>query len=162
MKINKHMKKKIAKSLKELYNESLICEMPYMSHDPYDGKDLDDDIKNKKIAEALIEGTLGKLVGNFIDDIKINIYLIEGIQNSNGPLDVYMLIPDDMTTVVGAVNLQEIKSAANEIYTSTCGLWKKSTFKLPIIFNFFIKWLYQNLISLFQIIIPPNLVKSFG
>ena len=152
------MNKKFTKSLKQLYNESLLCEMPYMSYKPYDGKDLDDDIKNRKMAEDLIEGRIGKLVGNFNDNGKIDIYCIGAFQDINYPLAIYALIHENKHEIIGAVNILEILSINKEKYFSTNGLWKKQTFKSSVIFNFFIKWLLPE----YKIIISDNETTELG
>ena len=48
------MKKKTAKSLKEIYNEALLCEMPQRMTNLYK-QDLDDDDYNHKEAKEYIE-----------------------------------------------------------------------------------------------------------
>ena len=165
MKINKHMKKKIAKSLKELYNESLICEMPKRMPEQhtqeylkYLEENFENDEKNHIAAEKFIKGIIGKQIDVFKNLEELNIYEREELNRDNEPLLIYVLINMDRKEIVGFVKLIKITYNKNKVHFSTYGLWKKKTFAGSLIFDFFTKWLLPK----FKLIISDKGTTDLG
>ena len=151
------MKKKITTSLKELYTEALICEMPLRSSKLYTQK-LDEDVYNYRETKNFISGRKGKLVGKFKDFPNINIYTNIELTGTNKELLVYYLIDEKTITTVGFVKLLQIKDN-NIVYFSTYGIWQKLTVKHSnIISSFLIKWLLPE----YKIIISDNSTSDLG
>ena len=158
------MKKKSVKLLKELYNESLICEMPYKMTEQeirvyLKGlENFENDETNHILAESFINGTIGKLIETFNYYEELNIYEYEELNAYNETLLIYVLIQKVKGMIVGFTKLLKITDNKNIVYFSTYGLWQNKIFARGLIFNFFTKWLLPK----YKIIISDEGTTNLG
>jgi len=153
------MKNKSTKSLKQIYNESLLCEMPERMPGPYDSYDyLEDNDKNHIMAGYYIEDKRGNLIEQFKDSQDINIYQDNAMLDNGASAIAYVLINIDKKEVEGIIYLVKIEDTNNVGYFSTCGLWKKKSATSGLIFNFFTKWLLPK----YKTIISDNKTSELG
>ena len=149
------MKKKITKTLKELYSEALICEMPVLNLTPYTENRLENQKQNITIAKDYINGGRGELIGNFQN---INIYKQIYQIDKHGELISHILIDTKINEILGFINLIKIKDADNKGYFTTHGIFRTSRTNKGLIFEFFTKWLLPE----YKIIISSNSTTISG
>jgi hypothetical protein len=152
------MKKKNVKSLKQVYNEVLVCEMPIRLFDSYTQENVENFEKNHIEAEKYIKGTIGKLIDspNYLE--KIDIYQDESLTGDGESLLIYVLIHKNKKEIEGFTKLLKIKDNNNKEYFSTHGLCKKNSASTNLIFNFFTKWLLPK----YKLIISDNGTTDLG
>ena len=152
------MKKKNTKSLKEIYNESLLCEMPAMNLIPYREDRLEDQNQNIIIAQKYIKGEIGKLLGNIQYIDKINIYLHIYQTSDHGELLSHILINTKSKEIVGFINLITINDITSKEYLATHGIFRTTRANKGLIFEFFTKWLLPN----YKTVISSNSTTKHG
>lgn len=150
--------KKITKSFRRFYLESLLCESP-SRHPSLYTVPFDNWTFNQEEAAAYIRGEKGKFIDYFnFKSYKLSIYKKIEVSDNN-KIEEYIIIfnEKECKNIFAFLRLKHI-TINNVKYFFTNGIWNNKTYATGLIFEFFTKWLLPK----YKLIISDNLTSKLG